>query len=41
MSYITWENESGPHIHFYDENISDEDFTNLLLELGLIEKVED
>ena len=34
--YICWENETGPHIHFYDEDISYDDFINMLLELGLI-----
>ena len=34
--YLFWENETGPHIHFYDEDISYDDYINMLLELGLI-----
>jgi hypothetical protein len=40
--FITWEDDAGaPHIHFCNDNLSFEEFGNLLVSLGLATKIDD
>ena len=41
LAHLTWEDENGPHIHFYDDNTSPEQLLALLMELGLVMEVEE
>ena len=42
-SYIIWvDNDDGSeHIHFYDDNLSFDEFGQMLVDLGLATEVED
>ena len=40
-AFISWSDDNGPHIHFYDESISFEEYGEMLVSLGLAVAVED
>ncbi len=41
-AHITWVDDDGSeHIHFYDANLSYEEFGQMLVDLGLATAVED